>query len=818
MEGAEDRLGGRERASEGTLSTILVARLAAVLFLLSGVVVFVTINLPLRPGAIKSALAIVGAATLAAGAITWFAPWDRWRRRATLFIVVPALSLLLAGNLFGGIEPYSYGTYFILMFAWIGISQPRGTALLLAVPAGLVYVVPLIIRDRPPQEISTASVVIPLCVIVGEFLAWTTTRLRKVENELRDSATGYRILFEDNPQPMFVYDLNTLRIIAVNEATTTHYGYSRAEFEAMTILDIRPADDIPALLDNVAKAKSGLERSGLWRHQKKDGTVIEVEITSNSLTFNGKDARHVLVNDVTEKNRALRELTAMAALPQQNPAPVVRLDRHGVIETINPATEEFFGEDLVGKAWSGICPEVDINVLAEIATQGGFLQQEIEVKDRTLLLDYRGLPDLGVIHVYGFEVTATKQAQAQLTHQSLHDSLTGLANRSLFVDRTSHAIARSSRHNLPISVLLIDLDDFKSVNDTLGHEGGDGLLLEIARRIHREFRPEDTIARFGADEFAILLEETDEEEATRLAGRVLTRIAEPAFAGPRSFSITASIGLVSSKEFTEPEELIRDADVAMHFAKSHGKGHLQLFNPSMHLEVVRRIELKGELERALDRSEFVLHYQPIVDLQTNTTVSVEALIRWKRPIDGLVSPDDFISFAEETGLIHPIGRWVRETAAKQAKAWSEDHPDRPNLAVNINLSARELERPELVHEIGETLLRHELPPSSFSIEITESMLVGNVPAIVERLRQLRGLGLKIAIDDFGTGYSSLSYLQRLPVDVLKIDKAFTEAISHNSEDSAVAHAIVKLGHSLRLLVVAEGIETEEQASLLREWG
>jgi diguanylate cyclase (GGDEF)-like protein/PAS domain S-box-containing protein len=412
------------------------------------------------------------------------------------------------------------------------------------------------------------------------------------------------------------------------------------------------------------------------------------------------------------------------------------------------------------------------------------------------------------------DVSDRKELEAQLVHQAFHDGLTGLANRTLFAERVEHALARSGTGDL--AVLFIDLDDFKHVNDSLGHAAGDQLLIAAARRLQGCLRPADTAARLGGDEFAVLLERVaDAEAAAAVAARVLDTLHQPFGLNGRTIPIKASVGVATGRPgVDEVEELLRNADVAMYAAKAGGKDRFELFRPDMHEDMLQRLELEAELRHVADRDQLVLHYQPIVELVSGRITRVEALVRWDHPTKGLLPPPAFIPLAEEQGLIGPIGNWVLRQACLQARRWQDQFPDAPPLSVHVNLSGRQLEDQQLVGEVVQALETSRLSPRLLTLEITESVLVSDIEAMSARLRELKGLGVLLAIDDFGTGYSSLSYLRRFPIDMLKIDKAFVDGIGRGREDTALAHAIVKLSHTLQLHAVAEGIEQADQAASL----
>jgi diguanylate cyclase (GGDEF)-like protein len=403
----------------------------------------------------------------------------------------------------------------------------------------------------------------------------------------------------------------------------------------------------------------------------------------------------------------------------------------------------------------------------------------------------------------------------RVRHQAFHDPLTRLANRSLFRDRLDHALARSTRGLRAVSVLFVDLDDFKTVNDTYGHTVGDALLVAAGERLLSVVRPGDTVARLGGDEFAVLLEDIEGgQDAIAPAERILAAFSVPFQVAGNELFIGGSIGIAmgAAGEKT-PDELLRNADFAMYQAKSMGKGRYAMFEARMRDAAVERGELAALLRRALDRDELVLHYQPIIDLRSGEVRGLEALVRWQQPQRGLLMPGSFIDIAEETGLIVPIGRWVLREACRQAKAWQERFPSDPPLSISVNLSARQFSDPRLVSDIAAAVRDSGIPATSLVLEITESLLVRETDGTISKLRAIRAMGVRLAIDDFGTGYSSLSYLQRFPLDILKIDRAFVEAVG-DAEGSALVRSIVDIGRSLRLSTVAEGIERPEQPAQL----
>ena len=420
------------------------------------------------------------------------------------------------------------------------------------------------------------------------------------------------------------------------------------------------------------------------------------------------------------------------------------------------------------------------------------------------------------------DITGRKSLEEQLTHQAFHDPLTGLPNRSLFTDRVGQALARSKRRGSNVAVLLIDLDNFKYVNDSQGHETGDRLLSAAARRIEGSLRTEDTAARLSGDEFAVLLEGVpDSAGALQTAKRIATSF-HGAFEldGQEAFiSVSIGVALGPASDY-DAEKLLRDADAAMYGSKSSGKDQYKLFDPSMDVAAQTRPRLEYDLRRAAEapEKEFYLCYQPKVIPSTGEVVAFEALLRWQHPERGVVSPGEFIPVAEDTRLIVPIGRWVLEEACRQARIWQEQRPEKRPLAISVNLSARQFQAPDLVGDVSRVLQKTRLDPRCLILEITESVIMDDAESTIEIFNELRSLGVRLAVDDFGTGYSSFSYLRRFPVDYLKMDRSFIEKLDQNSESVALVSAMIDLSRALGLRTVAEGVETSAQLACLTELG
>ncbi len=429
-------------------------------------------------------------------------------------------------------------------------------------------------------------------------------------------------------------------------------------------------------------------------------------------------------------------------------------------------------------------------------------------------------PAVGGIVFNSRDITERKNLQRRLKHQAFHDDLTDLPNRALFAERLRQALDRSERQGGKIAVLFVDVDNFKDVNDSLGHWAGDKLLAEFAKRLKASVRPGDTVARFGGDEFAVLLEGVADEGAAGVAKRAIEKLRRKPFVlVGREIFVTPSIGIALSG-YTEPggEDLLRRADLALHRAKERGKARYVYFTPDLDERLRERLKLENELRVALERGEFRVFYQPKVSIGSGEIAGMEALTRWEHPERGLLAPSEFLVLAQETGLVVPLGWWVLEEACRQAKEWQQRYPKDPPLAVSVNLSAKQFRRQDLAEHVGAVLRECGLEPRGLTLELTEDTAMEDAQATTEVLRSLKAMGVRIEVDDFGTGYSSLSYLKRFPVDYLKVERAFVAGLGRDPEDEGIVRAVVELAHHLGLKVVAEGVESGEQLGLLREMG
>jgi len=523
------------------------------------------------------------------------------------------------------------------------------------------------------------------------------------------------------------------------------------------------------------------------------------------------------------------------ALVQHSSDVITIVDPDMVIRYASPTVMQIFGHtpaELEGKRLSDLVHQDDVpRTLSFFTTvmppgavtppaewrmrhhDGGW--REVEVIGTNLLEE----PTVRGIVLNTRDISERKALQAELEHQAFHDTLTGLANRALFLDRVTHALVLARRHSRTIAVIFLDLDNFKTVNDSLGHAQGDMLLIHTSERMQTAVRTADTIARFGGDEFAILIEDaSDNDAAMTVVERMLELMRHPFHLDGKEVFASASIGIAVADSNHTASDLLRNADMAMYIAKQSGKGQYRRYEARMHTEAMERLELESDLRHAIEREEFTLRYQPIVLLQTGEIAGVEALVRWNHPTRGMLSPLTFIPLAEETGLIVPLGRWVVREACRQAVGWQALRPAGKPLTLTINISGHQLQGEHVVEDVRRALSDSGLDPRHLVLEITESVLMQQSVTILERLHALKALGVRLAIDDFGTGYSSLGYLQRFPIDILKIDKSFVDDVGRGDTESALARAVIALGETLQLQTIAEGIELKQQLSGLQDLG
>ncbi len=574
---------------------------------------------------------------------------------------------------------------------------------------------------------------------------------------------------------------------------------------------------------------------------RNDGGEFPVELSLGEVQEDGDRLFAAIIRDITERKRseeALRQLSRQNEMVLNSAGEgIFGLDLQGKTTFINPAAARMTGwdiDELSGQRLHDFLhhskpdgtpyPSEECPIYAVFKT-GATLSRDNEVfwrKDGTHFpVEYVSTPIvegdkiLGAVVTFK-DITERKALEKKLQYQAFHDPLTDLPNRALFMDRLGHALARAGQQASEVAVLFTDLDNFKVINDSLGHKAGDQLLVAVAERLKACLRPVDTVARLGGDEFTLLLEGvTGVSDAARVAERIAQELRAPFALEAQEVFATTSTGIaVSSSAQGQPTDLLRHADLAMYRAKSKGKACYEVFEPSMSIDALERLELETELRRALGREEFRVYYQPEILLESGDIVGMEALVRWEHPEHGLLLPQEFLPIAEESNLIMPIGQWVLREACKQLRTWQEQYPNIAPLVMSVNLSTREFFQPSLIAEI---LRETGVDPRTLQLEITEGAVAyDNAQNANNTLWNLKTLGVQLAIDDFGMGYSSLSYLKRFPVDLLKIDRSFVRELGKDLKDTKIVAAIIHLARALDLKVIAEGVETAEQVEQLRK--
>ncbi|OGQ98520.1 MAG: hypothetical protein A2505_06040 [Deltaproteobacteria bacterium RIFOXYD12_FULL_55_16] len=521
----------------------------------------------------------------------------------------------------------------------------------------------------------------------------------------------------------------------------------------------------------------------------------------------------------TDLKAMVHEIIRLAAFPRENPNPVLASAADGAITYMNHSAKAILEELRLGG--EDFLPP-DHGQIIEACLASGRNRSGIEspAGEKIFEWNYHPLAEQGMVHIYAKDITARKMLEEQLRREAFHDSLTGLANRALFLDRLQQAVARrKSDPQVTFTVLFLDLDGFKLVNDSLGHEQGDKLLIAFAERIAPIFHPGDTVARLAGDEFTVLLDNISTQQSLAMPERIQQTLVKSFPLGGLEIAVSVSIGIViQPAPELDAEEILRDADTAMYRAKAQGRGQYVLFDSTMHSQALQRLRLEIELKKALEWQEFVVFYQPIVDLANGRLIGFEALVRWQHPEQGLVPPMQFIPLAEKTGLILAIGREVLRVSCLQAKAWQEKFAGHRNLLLSVNLAVPQLLSPRIMTEIDQILEQSGLPSATLKLEITESGLMENIDTALDVLHAIKQRGITLSIDDFGTGYSSLSYLHRFPFDTLKVDRSFVIEMEKDTKNLEIIRSIVALAHSLEKKIIVEGIETATQLALVQALG
>ncbi|MBO9176088.1 EAL domain-containing protein [Rhizobium sp. 16-488-2a] len=644
----------------------------------------------------------------------------------------------------------------------------------------------------------------------------------------------FQSLFATHPSPMWVYDPGTLRFLIVNNAAVDLYGYSREAYAGMTVLDIRPVHERQRMITAV-HARSDMERAERWTHLKADGTMLEVLTYGRGVRFNGRDAILAIVQDQTEVNAAHREVSdtrsLLDSIVDNLPVGVFVKDMEadGLYILFNEACGDIIGRhslDVVGRSDRTFFDDEQTEAFREqdaraFAASGAIsfeeTMQRADGQQRILRTVKRALPSpdgsaprylLGISQ----DVTEERSVEARLAYMAMHDALTGLPNRAFFAEHIKR-VSSLATTDKPMALLYLDVDHFKHINDSKGHAAGDALLCQVAARLTGLADHGDLVARLGGDEFALVVGFREAGCIERFAERLLASLSSPFDLDGVNEHVTCSIGIALAPDHAEDDDvLMRHADLALYAAKESGRSTYRFYEPSMRLEAERRHMLTVELREALQKNQFELYYQPIVQLENDGLGGFEALIRWNHPERGLVPPMEFIPVAEETGLIVAIGEWVLREACRTAARWPSE------LKVAVNLSVSQFRHTSLLASVVSALDESGLRPERLEIEITESVFLADVGQSLPLLKALKELGIRIAIDDFGTGYSSFSYLRAFAFDKIKLDRSFIAGIDTDPGNLAIVRAVVGIGSGFNATTLAEGIETDAQLLRLRQEG
>jgi diguanylate cyclase (GGDEF)-like protein/PAS domain S-box-containing protein len=700
----------------------------------------------------------------------------------------------------------------------------------------LTVVVTLVrIGARPDVVVGPELLALVVLASLTMLAAWQRNRVEDDrQSRLRQSEENLRSLASNANDGIVVIVGN--RAVFANQRAAELLGYSVDEFLSRPVQELVPPGErarISAWLQEcVAGREAGAGEATLLA---RDGNPVVVELTAARTAWQDQVAALLSVRDVRQRRRAEQQMRKLSHAIEQAADAVMITDRKGIIEYVNPAFEDvtgFSATEALGKKPSILNSgrqdsEFYQDLWRTILAGGVFTDVFINKrKDGALYYEEKTITPLKddsgrVTHFVstGRDISERMAAQERLQYLAQHDVLTGLPNRALFLDRLQQALARARWHDRGVAVMFIDLDRFKHINDSLGHHIGDRLLIELGGRLEYNLRDGDTVAHFGGDEFVILLTDlASEHDIPPIARKTLGTLEHPFVIDGRELYVTGSIGIsLYPNDGADPNTLLKNADAAMYRAKDTGKNNFQFYSAELSAKAFERLDVETRLRRALDRGEFLLHYQPIVDLERGRISGVEALLRWQHPDLGLVAPADFIPVLEETGLIVPVGEWVLHTACSQARRWQGPGIEWP-LRMAVNLSGRQFRDGSLVRSVDQVLKDTGMNPKSLELEITESVLMHSHDGSEEVLDLLHARGVRLAIDDFGTGYSSLSYLKRFPLHALKIDRSFVRDVATDAEDASIVRATIAMARSLRLDVVAEGLEGPEQLKVVRDAG
>ncbi|MEW9898759.1 EAL domain-containing protein [Chitinivorax sp. PXF-14] len=668
-----------------------------------------------------------------------------------------------------------------------------------------------------------------------------TRKLLRLSGSARAFGLAYRSVFRDSPHPMWVYLEQSDVIVSANRAAQQLFGCKRHDFRDIKPVDLLHPDDratFLALRDALA-LQPQLSLSGKFRHRLANGSYAPLEVYSQQISYRGQAARLVFAYDVSERElnqsqiaAASHQLALTGEVIENSVDAIMITDAHNSILSVNRAFTQITGyhaDEVVGFSphllASGRHDRTFYTTMWESLRAQGRWEGEIWNR-RKNGQDYPEWLRISVVknkeghtthHVAHFtDISDRKVTEAQIQRLAFFDSLTGLPNRLLAQDRLRAACASARRHNRRVGLLLIDIDHFKVINDSLGHQHGDALLKLVSERLRLALRSEDTVARVGGDEFLVVLPDLQHDEtAATVAADLLQSFDEPLAVSNHTLHVTLSIGIsIFPGDATDVDTLLRNADAALFAAKQGGRNAYHFFTTALHEAAVERLRLESDLRQAISRQQLTLYYQPQVNTHSRRVTGFEALLRWPHPLLGLISPARFIPVAEETGLIVPLGTWVLKESVRQAAEW---HRQGHRILMAVNVSAKQFRQPDFFDIVAHTLESHNFPAQWLELELTESLVMDDSADVLQRLHRLRELGVQLAIDDFGTGYSSLHYLRRLPVTKLKIDQSFVRSIS-NPEDEAVVACIIQLANSLHLHTIAEGVEQEYMSDKLETLG
>jgi diguanylate cyclase (GGDEF)-like protein/PAS domain S-box-containing protein len=667
---------------------------------------------------------------------------------------------------------------------------------------------------------------------LARSLRYAAERARQIA-EIEDSKRRYELLFRLGPYPTWVYDCQTLGFVAVNDATVANYGYSRDELLAMSVLDIRAPQERERLTDFLTDWGDQSGNAGVWPHVRKDGSRLWADITTHNLVLDGRECRMVIANDITAEREANERLQLLQRAVESSINGVVIADAIAPdlpIIYVNPAFESMTGysaQETIGRncrfLQGSLRQQPELDVLREALRN----QTDCNVilrnqrKDGSLFWNHLFLSPVRdrkgrLTHFVGVQndLTERRQVEAELAFAANHDAVTGLPRFPILEAALAGFL---EKEDAVVSLFYIDIDHFHAINESMGHLIGDDALRLVAERLCAVLGGPAFLARFAGDEFVAIAPDADAARAAELARQIRTALAQPIEGDGYRLYLTASIGISRSPEHGESAmELLRRAEAAMTRSKRQGRDVACEFSAAQMQELEDRLVLGARLRDAIARNELSLHYQPQLRAADRHITGFEALVRWNSPDLGPVPPGRFIPIAEALGLMPEVGSWVMNEACRQLRAWVDQ--GRTGFTVAVNVSAQQLQRPDMVDLVRDTLARHQVPEGMLEIELTESSLMENVERVQGRLAELKALGVSLSLDDFGTGYSSLAYLKQFSLDKLKIDRSFVRELPDNPDDAAIARTVIAMGHQLRMVVAAEGVETEAQAVFLREIG